>query len=486
MTRLDAVRAQSQRVLLMILAAFIPVYAVAAAFTAPGKLVAGTVFLAVVAGACAAAWRAAPRAASTRIAIAAGLIGFPAALTWMAAGTPFQLDMHMVFFAVLAVATLLCDWRAVAAAAAVTAFHHLALNFALPLAVFPDGANFGRVLLHAVVVIGETGALVWLCQHITSALDNADMAISEAEAANLQARQLADADRERSINIEAGREAVNGLANGFEQTVGGVLTELREVSRQMDALAGELRNDAGSTRQGARDAADKSAETSAHFEAVAAAAQELAASISEVSRIMENADAVSARATGETQKAGESMRELDKAGREVEAIAGLVADIAEQTNLLALNATIEAARAGEAGKGFAVVASEVKALAEQTAKATSDIRARIEAIGSASQGAGEALSRITEIIEEVRASSASARGAFGEQSGATNEIAQLAERAAQSTGGIRERIGEVNTAAERTREAADRFAGSSQALGHAAGRLDDELARFRDALRNAS
>ncbi|MGP1273851.1 MAG: methyl-accepting chemotaxis protein [Caulobacterales bacterium] len=486
MTRIDAVRQQSQRVLAILLGAFAAVYALAALFVAPERLVAGTVFLLLVAGCAFASVRLAPQAAATRMTMAAGLIAFPAALTWLASGSAWQLDMHMIFFAALSVATLLCDWRAIVTAAAVTAVHHLVLNFALPLAVFPGGADFGRVLLHAAVVIGQTAVLVWLSQRIVGALDNAGIAIAEAEAANLQARQLAEADRERSVQIEAGRVQVNALASDFEHTVAGVLADLREVSRQMQALAADVRGDAGQTRSGADEAAGRSAETSGHFEAVAAAAQELAASISEVSRIMEGADAVSERATGEAQKAGDSMRELDKAGREVEAIAGLVADIAEQTNLLALNATIEAARAGEAGKGFAVVASEVKALAEQTSKATSDIRARIEAITSASQGAGEALSRISEILGEVRASSASARQAFGEQSGATNEIAALAGKAAASTGGINSRIEDVRSAAGRTLAAADRFAGSSQALGEAADRLDTELTGFRESLRSAS
>ncbi|MFN3835044.1 MAG: methyl-accepting chemotaxis protein [Glycocaulis sp.] len=486
MTRLDSVRNQSQRALLAALGAFVPVFALAALFTAPERLIAGTGFLALVAAGCFAVWRSAPQSLATRLSLASGLIAFPAALTWLASGTSWQIDMHMVFFAMLAAATVLCDWRALLAAAAVTAVHHLAFNFLLPFAVFPDGADFLRVVFHAVIVVGQTAALTWLCVRIVSALDSADTALSEAGAANTEARRLAEADHQRQKQMEEGRATVNALATGFEKTVAEVLDEIRAASARMDALAADLRNDAGATREGAEEASSRVRETSGHFESVAAAAQELAASISEVSRIMENTDSVSGRAVEEAGRASQSMGELDEAGKEVQAIADLVAGIAEQTNLLALNATIEAARAGEAGKGFAVVASEVKALADQTARATGDIRSKIEAMSQAPEGASEALERIAGIIEEMRSASSSARGAFGEQSGATGEIAQLAQRAAQATSGIDARISEVNTAAGRTGEAAGRFAGASQSLREAAGRLDSELAGFREALKRAS
>jgi len=76
------------------------------------------------------------------------------------------------------------------------------------------------------------------------------------------------------------------------------------------------------------------------------------------------------------------VQQLDAAISQIRSMVQTIEAISRQTNLLALNATIEAAHAGAAGSGFAVVAGEVKALAADTAKATEDIRDRINVLVS--------------------------------------------------------------------------------------------------------
>lgn len=77
--------------------------------------------------------------AGGRMAIAAALMGLVSLLVAAFKGHPWQIDLHMAYFAALAALVIYCDWRAILAGAAVVAVHHLTLSFLLPAAVFPGG-----------------------------------------------------------------------------------------------------------------------------------------------------------------------------------------------------------------------------------------------------------------------------------------------------------------------------------------------------------
>ncbi|MBL6080476.1 response regulator [Belnapia sp. T18] len=103
---------------------------------------------------------------ATRYLSAIALIGQPALLVYLLAGHPWQMDMHMYFFAALALLIGWCDWRVVVVAAVAVALHHLMLNFVVPAAVFPSGADLNRVWLHAAIVAFQTAVLVWLANRL--------------------------------------------------------------------------------------------------------------------------------------------------------------------------------------------------------------------------------------------------------------------------------------------------------------------------------
>jgi methyl-accepting chemotaxis protein len=196
------------------------------------------------------------------------------------------------------------------------------------------------------------------------------------------------------------------------------------------------------------DAADASGETSMNVQAVAAGAEELAASVHEISQQVSHALAISTEAVTQGQQTSAIVSGLTTSAQKIGEIVTLIDKIASQTNLLALNATIEAARAGEAGRGFAVVASEVKDLATQTAKATEEIGGQIEQTQIATRQVVDAIDLITSTVLKINEISVAISVAIEEQSAVTREMSASMQTASRRVSSISGSMSEIARSAE--------------------------------------
>ncbi|WP_322516436.1 PAS domain-containing methyl-accepting chemotaxis protein [Rhodopseudomonas palustris] len=172
------------------------------------------------------------------------------------------------------------------------------------------------------------------------------------------------------------------------------------------------------------------------METVAAGAEELNASVREISATMTKSRETAAGAVERVANADAQAQRLTSAAQAMSGIVELINNITGQINLLALNATIESARAGEAGRGFAVVAAEVKNLANQAKQATDKIGEEIGSLNTISGDVAGALNAIKEAINHVSEYVTSTAVAVEEQSTVTSEMSTSMQRAAAEAASI--------------------------------------------------
>ncbi len=281
--------------------------------------------------------------------------------------------------------------------------------------------------------------------------------------------------------------AGEGRTVGVMASIHAMRASLVDVLRGISLSSGQIDHNAGRLEETSGHALRSTLQQGESSSLMAAAMQELAVSIAQISESATEVQgaAEGARTAGDAgleaiartlagmdeieQVIAESDRSialLNEQSQSIGTIVSEVREIAEQTNLLALNAAIEAARAGEHGRGFAVVADEVRKLAARTASATVEIVGVVDEIRNGTEAttrqineacarvvqgkghatrAGETMTSIRAAIDVTLRGVRDITGALHEQRQASQEVAERVEQvsaAVEQISGTQRAVGE--------------------------------------------
>ncbi|MCL7745262.1 methyl-accepting chemotaxis protein [Guyparkeria hydrothermalis] len=332
----------------------------------------------------------------------------------------------------------------------------------------------------------------WIIRSVASGL----------RAADRFATNLAEGNFSETVEVNSRDEIAEIIEhmNTARESLRGTLRHIGNASQQLASAAEETSAVSEQTDRGV-------AKQMQEIEQVAAAMNEMTATVEDVARnasdasqgaqssndsakhgqaILGNAVTAVGILSDEIRQSSETIDSLKAESEEIGKVLDVIGAIADQTNLLALNAAIEAARAGEHGRGFAVVAEEVRALASRTQGSTEEIHGMIDRLQSRSSAAVAAMQRAHDQVDHSTQAMSETEAALGEiahgVSGINDlnfQIASAAEQQSAVAEEINRNVQTISQISEESAQGATQTKTASAELARLAEELQSRIAGFR-------
>ena len=359
-----------------------------------------------------------------------------------------------------------------------------------------DLTRASSIMLGIMVAAMVIGTLVgfWLSRSIVRPIRAVSAAIDE----------IAQGRGDLTLRIEhAAKDELGELSQNFNT----LLDKLHEIIAQVAGTSAELAVSTETIVDQNTQMAEGAHNQSSQALKIAAAMEQMNATVSEVSKnstvaadsareamtiATNGGEVVQQTISGMTvlaDRVTQSTNTIHTLGANTDKIGEIVLvidEIADQTNLLALNAAIEAARAGDQGRGFSVVADEVRKLAERTTQATKEIATMISAIQKETNSVVEMMNasrdeaeKETTLVNQSGEALSSIISVISSVTDMVEQIATAAREQAIATDEITTNIEGIATVAEQASNTVQQSVVKSRELVQTAAALESVISEFK-------